>query len=159
MGASLARQRSWEQIDPARRAQFLAASAENQVIVGGQSMRQNATRINDSVLQTITDLSELDRLPCLMTIETTQGTPELLAYVQQHPFIHELHWQSSMVSDIDVSATRLRRFILQPDGVASVRLNDQLSFFSLTAMPSPQLKVEQAQQGRLYVLFDQLRDF
>lgn len=148
VGASMARQRSWEQIDPARRKQFRAASSSNKVIVGGHVFRQDATRINDSILDAITDLSELDLLPCLMTIETSKGTHELMAYIQQHPFINELHWQSSTVTDIDVSATRLNRFILQPDGVASVRLNPELYLFSLTAMPSPQLKVEQAEQGR-----------
>ena len=148
VGASMARQRSWEQIDPARRKQFRAASSSNKVIVGGHVFRQDDTRINDSILDAITDLSELDRLPCLMTIETKQGTPELMAYIRQHPFINELHWQSSTVTDIDVGTTRLSRFILQPDGVASVRLNPGLSLFSLTAMPSPQLQVEQAEQGR-----------
>lgn len=148
VGASMARQRSWEKIDPARRAQFQAASDKTEVMVGGHVFKQDATRINDSILDAIKDLSELDRLPCLMTIETSKGTPELMAYIQQHPFINELHWQSSTVTDIDVSATRLNRFILQPDGVASVRLNPELYLFSLTAMPSPQLKVEQAEQGR-----------
>ena len=147
-GASLARQRSWEQIDPARRKQFRAASSSNKVIVGGRVFRQDDTRINDSILDAVKDLSELDQLPCLMTIETKKGTPELMAYIRQHPFINELHWQSSTVTDIDVSTTRLSRFILQPDGVASVRLNPGLSLFSLTAMPSPQLQVEQAEQGR-----------
>ena len=148
VGASMARQRSWEQIDPARRKQFRAASSSNKVIVGGHVFRQDATRINDSVLDAIKDLSELDLLPCLMTIETSKGTPELMAYIQQHPFIHELHWQSSAVTEIDISATRLRRFILYPDGVARVRLNPELSMFSLATMPSPQLQVEQAEQGR-----------
>ena len=148
VGASMARQRSWEQIDPVRRKQFQAASSSNKVTVGGRVFRQDDTRINDSILDAVKDLSELDLLPCLMTIETRKGTPELMAYIQQHPFINELHWQSSTVADIDVSATRLQRFILQPDGVASVRLNPDLSLFSLTAMPSPQLQVEQAEQGR-----------
>ncbi len=148
VGASMARQRNWEKIDPERRAQFQAASSDKQVTVGGHVFKQDATRINDSVLDAIKDLSELDRLPCLMNIETKQGTPELMAYIQRHPFINELDWQSSTVTDIDVSATRLNRFILQPDGVAKVRLNPELYLFSLTAMPSPQLRVEQAEQGR-----------
>ncbi|MGK5023664.1 hypothetical protein [Janthinobacterium sp. RB2R34] len=148
VGASMARQRSWEQIDPALRKQFKAASSAHKVIVGGVKLSQNATRINDSVLDGVKDLSELDQLPCLMTVETAHGTPELMAYIQQHPFINELHWQSPSVTEIDVSTTRLSRFILQPDGITSVRLNRGLSFLSLTAMPSPQLQVEQTEQGR-----------
>ena len=147
-GASLARQRSWEQIDPARRKQFRAASSSNKVIVGGRVFRQDDTRINDSILDAVKDLSELDQLPCLMTIETKKGTPELMAYIRQHPFINELHWQSSTVTEIDISAMHLQRFVLQPDGVTRVRLNSGLQLFSLTTTPSPHLQVEQAEQGR-----------
>lgn len=148
VGDSMLRQRSWEQIDPARRARFKAASSEHRVTVGGMSLPQNTTRINDSVLTAVYDLSELDQLPCLMTLETTQGTPELMAYLQQHPFINELHWQSSSVTDIDVSTMRLQRLILQPQGLASICLNPDLYLLSLTAMPAPTLQVEAAEQGR-----------
>jgi len=148
VGDSLVRQRSWEKIDPVRRAQFKAASGARNVMVGGQTLRENTTRINDSVLQSLTDLSELDRLPCLMTLETSQGTPELMTYIQQHPFINELHWQSAVVSEIDVEATRLSRFILHPEGVSRVRLNPDLSLLSLTAMPSSGFQVDAHQEGR-----------
>ena len=72
VGASMARQRSWEKIDPERRVQFQAASSDKQVTVGGHVFKQDATRINDSVLDAIKDLSELDRLPCLDAHHQTQ---------------------------------------------------------------------------------------
>ncbi|MBB5371368.1 MULTISPECIES: hypothetical protein [unclassified Janthinobacterium] len=148
VGDGIVRQRNWEKIDPARRAQFKAASRAHKVMIGGKEFAQDATRINDSVLQSIGDLSELDQLPCLMTIETAHGTRELMEYIQRHPFVNELHWQSSSVSEIDISATRLSRLILQPDGVASMRLNPGLKLLSLTAMPSTSLQVEALAQGR-----------
>ena len=148
VGESLALQRSWEKIDPVRRAQFKAASGTRNVIVGGQALRENTTRVNDSLLQTLTDFSELDRLPCLMTLETAQGTAGLMAYIRQHPFINELHWQSDVVSAIDVAATRLSRLILNPQGVSRVRLNPDLALLSLTAVPSSDLQVEAHQEGR-----------
>lgn len=148
VGDSLVRQRNWERIDPVSRARFKAASGRHNVVVGGQTLRQDTTRINDSILQTLTDLSELDRLPCLMTLETRHGTPELMAYIQQHPFINELHWQSAIVSEIDVGATRLSRFILHPEGVSRVRLNPDLSLLSLTAMPASDFRIEAHQEGR-----------
>ena len=148
VGDSLVRQRNWEKIDPASRARFKAASGAHNVVVGGHTLRQDTTRINDHLLQTLTDLSELDRLPCLMTIETRHGTPELMAYIQQHDFINELHWQSAVVSEIDVGATRLSRFILNPEGVSCVRLNPDLSLLSLTATPSSGFQVEADHEGR-----------
>ncbi|TXL80105.1 hypothetical protein D9O29_07585 [Pantoea vagans] len=148
VGDSLALQRSWEKIDPVRRAQFKVVSGTRNVIVGGQTRRENTTRVNDSILQTLTDLSELDRLPCLMTLETAHSTPGLMAYIRQHPFINELHWQSAVVSAIDVAATRLSRLILNPKGVSHVRLNPDLALLSLTATPSSDLQVETHQEGR-----------
>ncbi len=56
VGDSLARQRSWEKIDPVRRAHFQPVSGTRNVIVGGQRLRENTTRVNDSILQTLTDL-------------------------------------------------------------------------------------------------------
>ncbi|MEG1117274.1 MAG: hypothetical protein RSE46_19720, partial [Janthinobacterium sp.] len=46
MGDSLYRQRRWEQVDPARRQRFKAASSE-EVRIGGQALRQNTSRIGD----------------------------------------------------------------------------------------------------------------
>ncbi len=67
VGDSVVRQRRWERIDPVRRQQFKAASREHEVTLGGQAFRQDATNINDSVLQALGDLSELEQLPCLMS--------------------------------------------------------------------------------------------
>lgn len=50
VGDSLALQRSWEKIDPVRRAQFKVVSGTRNVIVGGQTRRENTTRVNDSIL-------------------------------------------------------------------------------------------------------------
>ena len=148
VGDSVLRQRNWERIDPLRRQQFKAASDEREVTVGGQVLRQDATKIDDSVLQALGDMSELEQLPCLMSIETSNGTQVLMEFIQGNPFINELHWQSSTVHALDFSGSGLSRLILQPDGVTSLVLNEGLSLLALRSAPSPALRVDDGADGR-----------
>ncbi|WP_338682419.1 hypothetical protein OPV09_12365 [Janthinobacterium sp. TB1-E2] len=148
VGDSVLRQRNWERIDPLRRQQFKAASDEREVTVGGQVLRQDATKIDDSVLQALGDISELEQLPCLMSIETCEGTQALIEFIQGNPFINELQWQSSTVHALDFSGSGLSRLILQPDGVTSLVLNKGLSLLALRGAPSPALRIDDGADGR-----------
>ena len=148
VGDSVLRQRNWERIDPLRRQQFKAASDEREVTVGGQVLRQDATKIDDSILQALDDMSELEQLPCLMSIETSNGTQALMEFIQGNPFINELHWQSSTVHALDFSGSGLSRLILQPDGVTSLVLNEGLSLLALRGAPSPALRIDDGADGR-----------
>lgn len=147
VGGSVLRQRNWERIDPLRRQQFKAASREREVTLGGHVFRQDATKINDSVLQALGDLSELEQLPCLMSIETSHGTPALMEFIQGNPFINELDWQSSTVHALDFSGSGLERLILQPDGVSTLVLNKGLGLLSLRSAPSPALRIKDGADG------------
>ncbi|OEZ81216.1 hypothetical protein JAB6_42530 [Janthinobacterium sp. HH104] len=148
VGDSVLRQRNWERIDPLRRQQFKAASDEREVTVGGQVLRQDATKIDDSVLQALGDISELEQLPCLMSIETCEGTQALMEFIQGNPFINELQWQSSTVHALDFSGSGLSRLILQPDGVTNLVLNKGLSLLALRGAPSPALRINDGADGR-----------
>ncbi|MEX0141780.1 hypothetical protein MRBLMS1_002618 [Massilia sp. LMS1-1-1.1] len=148
VGDSVLRQRNWERIDPLRRQQFKAASDEREVTIGGQVLRQDATKIDDSILQALDDMSELEQLPCLMSIETADGSQALMEFIQGNPFINELHWQSSTVHALDFSGSGLNRLILQPDGVTSLVLNKGLSLLALRGAPSPALRIDDGADGR-----------
>ncbi|MBW3511302.1 hypothetical protein [Janthinobacterium sp. NKUCC06_STL] len=148
VGDSVLRQRNWERIDPLRRQQFKAASDEREVTVGGQVFRQDATKIDDSVLQALDDISELEQLPCLMSIETADGTQALMEFIQGNPFVNELHWQSSTVHVLDFSGSGLSRLILQPDGVSSLVLNEGLGLLALRGAPAPALRIKDGADGR-----------
>ncbi|QKY03023.1 hypothetical protein G3257_12725 [Janthinobacterium lividum] len=148
VGDSVLRQRNWERIDPLLRQRFKAASDEREVTLGGQVFRQDATKINDSVLQALGDVSELEQLPCLMSIETCNGTQALMEFIQGNPFINELDWQSSTVHALDFSGSGLERLILQPDGVISLVLNEGLNLLALGSTPSPALRIDDGADGR-----------
>lgn len=147
MGDSLYRQRRWEQVDPARRQRFKAASGA-EVRIGGQAVRQNTSRIGDGVLQALGDLSELDQLPCLTSIETRHGSAALAAYINGNPIINEVQWQSSTVSELDLSNSNVSRLIVHAEGLQSLRLNEGLSTLILNGAPSPSLHIDDPHAGR-----------
>ena len=147
MGDSVWRQRRWEQLDPARRQRFKAASSQ-EVIIGGQSLRQNTSRIGDGILQALGDLSELDQLPCLTTIETRHGSAALAACINANPIINEVHWQSSTTDELDLRDSNVSRLVVHAEGLRSLRLNEGLSTLILQGAPSPALRIEDPHAGR-----------
>ena len=147
MGDSVWRQRRWEQVDPARRQRFKAASSE-EVRIGGQFLRQNTSRIGDSILQALGDLSELEQLPCLTAIETRHGSAALAAYINGNPIISEVQWQSSTASELDLSDSNVGRLIVHADGLRSLRLNEGLSTLILHGAPAPSLRIDDPHAGR-----------
>ncbi|ODP28230.1 hypothetical protein PTI45_02387 [Paenibacillus nuruki] len=148
IGNSIHNQRRWERIDVTKRNLFKSASPDIEVVVGGQTLPQNTTRINDIILQKIEDFSELDKLPCLISIETEQGTLELAHYINQNPLIHELQWKSSIVTELDLRHSHLNRLMLEPDHLITIYLNDDLIHFMLNSEPSPDLHIHSVSDGR-----------
>ena len=147
VGDSVYRQRRWEQVDPARRQRFKAASSE-EVMVGGQAVRQKTSRIGDDILQALGDLSELDQLPCLTTIETRHGSAALAAYINGNPIINEVHWQSSTESELDLRNSNVSRLVVHGAGLRSLRLNEGLSTLILNGAPSSALRIDDPHAGR-----------
>ncbi|MGK5023659.1 hypothetical protein [Janthinobacterium sp. RB2R34] len=151
-GDTLYHQRAWEQIDVTRRQRFKAASGDVQVTVGGHVLRQDTTRIDDTVLQSVTDFAEFDHLPCLMHIHTEHGTQALIDYVNRQPLITELLWRSSQVAELDLRASHLDRLSIDATGLAKVLLNRDLGVLILRGEISPQLQLHSEAEGRVLVL-------
>nr|ABK64097.1 putative adventurous gliding motility protein [Janthinobacterium lividum] len=121
-------------------------------MVGGQLLPPYTSRIDDSILQTVSDLSELDRLPRLMRLATRHGTRELMEYVARHPFLHELSWQSSTVSELDFSQSNLARLNVHLAGVTCLKLNKVLHSLALHGAPSPGLRMVDGYEGQFLAL-------
>lgn len=148
VGSSLYQQRSWDRIAPEKRARFKDASRERQVTLPAGVLPENTSKIGDTFLQGITDYAELDLLPCLTSLDTTQGNAGLAEYVNQHAFIYELQWASSGVTSLDLSGSQLQRLILDPTGLASLSLNDGLKLLSFTRPPAAELQINSRYLGR-----------
>lgn len=141
-----------QRADEAMQRQFNAPVADGDVMVGGQLLPSSASRIDDGVLRAVSDWSELDRLPRLMRVATRHGTHELMEYVARHPFLHELSWQSSTVTELDFSHGNLARLSVQLAGVTCLKLNKILHTLSLRGAPSPGLRLVHAHQGQFLAL-------
>lgn len=148
VGNSLHSQRRWQAIDPDKRARFKAASRDRQVTLPAGVLPENSSKINDTYLAGLTDFSELEQLPCLISLETAQGSEALAAFINQHPFINEVDWASSDVTALDFSASQLRRLIIDPTGLTSLAVNDDLYLLSFTRPPAPDLRIISRHQGR-----------
>ncbi|MEJ5065568.1 hypothetical protein WH279_19015 [Erwinia sp. MYb375] len=148
VGSSLYQQRSWDRIDAEKRARFKATSRDRQVTLPAGVLPENTNKIGDTFLQGITDYAELDRLPCLTSLDTTEGNARLAEYVNQHAFIYELHWASSSVTTLDLSDSQLQRLILDPTGLVSLSLSDGLKLLSFTRPPAAELQINSRYLGR-----------
>lgn len=153
-GGSMRRQLQWEQIPAERRRRFKEATKDNGTIeLGGKSMSKSATRIGHDVLETLSDLSELDKLGCLTNINAEAPVPGLISYVNGNPFIYELFLTNHGQTSIDFADSGLTRLIIDVNGVEELFVNERLEFLSLMGVPSPQLAIHASRQGeRLTVI-------
>ncbi|WP_455816209.1 hypothetical protein [Pseudomonas cerasi] len=148
VGNSLYQQRCWDRIAPEKRARFKAASRDRQVELPAGVLPENATKIGDTFLQGMTDYAVLDRLPCLTSFETIRGNARLAEYVNQHAFIYELQWASSGMTSLDLSGSQLQRLILDPTGLTTLSVNDNLELLSFTRPPAAELQINSHHHGR-----------
>ncbi|KJD45069.1 hypothetical protein [Paenibacillus terrae] len=149
VGGSLHRQRNWEKIDPGKREQFKAAANDDTLIeIGGQSIRRDTSKINDTILQVIDDMSELDKLPCLMTIHTDNADQALIHYVNSNPLIHELQLASCSSSQLDLRNSHVSRLILNAEGIEELYLNEDLEQLMLSGTLSLGLAIHAHEDGR-----------
>ena len=72
----------------------------------------------------------------------------MAAYINSHPLISEVQWQSSTVAELDLRNSNVSRLILHPQGLQTVRLNDGLSILILNGAPSPALRIDDPHAGR-----------
>ncbi|RAT99087.1 hypothetical protein [Brevibacillus sp. Leaf182] len=149
VGGSLYRQYKWNQIPQERRQLFKQAAKDDTVIsLGGVNLRRSINVLHADILQNLTDISELEKLPCLTRIHAEEPTDSLLAFVQSNPFILELHLEKANGSSLDLTGSQLSKFSLQnADGLESLHLNDCLRELILDKAISSTLWIEAEQDG------------
>lgn len=149
VGGSLYRQYKWNQIPQERRQLFKQAAKDDTVIsLGGVNLRRSINVLHADILQNLTDISELEKLPCLTHIHAEEPTDSLLAFVQSNPFILELHLEKANGSSLDLTGSQLSKFSLQnADGLESLHLNDCLRELILDKAISSTLLIEAEQDG------------
>ncbi|WP_429842527.1 hypothetical protein [Brevibacillus sp. FIR094] len=149
VGGSLYRQHKWNQIPEERRKQFKQAAKDDQMIsLGGKSLRRSNNVIHADILRSLSDISELEKLPCLTRIYAEEPTDSLLAFVKSNPFILELHLEKANGSSLDLTGSHLSKFSLQnADGLESLHLNNGVRELILGKNISSNLFIDAQQDG------------
>ncbi|ASJ56418.1 hypothetical protein BP422_24355 [Brevibacillus formosus] len=149
VGGSLYRQHKWNQIPEERRQLFKEAAKDDTMIsLGGVSLRRSINILHADILRSLTDISELEKLPCLTSIHAEEPTDSLIAFVKSNPFIRELHLEKANGSSLDLTGSQLSKFSLQnADGLESLRLNDCLRELILDKAILSNLLIEAEQDG------------
>ncbi|MFK4472860.1 hypothetical protein ABH897_002584 [Paenibacillus sp. RC73] len=93
-------------------------------------------------------MSELDKLPCLMTIHTDNADQALIHYVKSNPFINELQLISCSSSQLDLRNSHVSRLILNAEGIEELYLNEDLEQLMLSGTLSPGLTIHAHEDGR-----------
>ncbi|WP_258022823.1 hypothetical protein [Brevibacillus formosus] len=118
------------------------------ISLGGESLRRANNVIHADILRSLTDISELEKLPCLTRIYAEKPTDSLLAFVKSNPFIRELHLERANVSSLDLTGSQLSKFSLQnAEGLESLYLNHGLQELILDKAISSNLFIEAEQDG------------
>ncbi|GAA4831624.1 hypothetical protein GCM10023310_06050 [Paenibacillus vulneris] len=148
-GGSVYRQRQWEQIPELLREQFKAASRDDTIVeLEGHQVRRSTSRIHESILDNLTDMSELSKLPCLTQIQASRLYDGLLPYLRHHPFVIELQLGEHGCTSLDLRDTHLQRLSVYAGGLERLVLNPELSTLSLWGPISPKLQIIAEDQGR-----------
>lgn len=149
VGGSLYRQHKWNQIPEERRQLFKQAAKDDTMIsLGGVDLRRSINVLHADILQRLTDISELEKLPCLTRIYAEEPTDSLLAFVKSNPFLLELHLEKANGSSLDLTGSHLSKFSLQnAEGLESLYLNHGLKELILDKGISSNLFIEAEEDG------------
>ncbi|WP_434750669.1 hypothetical protein [Paenibacillus amylolyticus] len=152
-GESLYRQRQWDQIAESRRALFKQAARDHEgIIVGGSEMRRNTSTIRNFTPTSAEDVATLETLPCLTHIEMNTYHDAIISFLQENPFVYELHIKNHGQRELNFSQTQLTRLVVDASGVEQIVLNDRMDFLSLTGEISPSLHIDAAAEGERLTL-------
>ncbi|MBY0087836.1 hypothetical protein [Brevibacillus brevis] len=149
VGGSLYRQHKWNQIPEERRQLFKQAAKDDTMIsLGGVNLSRSINVLHADILQRLTDISELEKLPCLTRIYAEELTDSLLAFVKSNPFLLELHLEKANGSSLDLTGSHLSKFSLQnAEGLESLYLNHGLKELILDKGISSNLFIEAEEDG------------
>ncbi|WP_342551574.1 hypothetical protein [Paenibacillus sp. FSL R7-0652] len=152
-GESLYRQRQWELIDESRRTLFKqAANDHSDITARGINMRRNTSTIRNFIPTSADDVAELEALPCLTHIEMNGYHEAIIPFLEENPFIYELHVQNHGQRILNFSQTQLTRLVVDASGMEKIILNDKMDFLSLTGEISPGFLIDTAADGQRLTL-------
>lgn len=153
IGEKLYLQREWEGIDAIRRAQFKqAVDDDEEVMIGDRLMRRSTSTLRDFSLKSSEDVAELTKLPCLTHIEVDGHTESLFSFIEDNPFINELHIIDHGQTMLDISKSHLTKLVVDVSGLRELILNTKMKSLNFTGELSPDLRIMAHEVGKCITL-------
>ncbi len=149
IGNSLYQQRKWNQIDLTRRQQFKQAQHDTADIqIGHTVVKKNTSTLRNFKPASAADIAALAQLHCLIHLEMSHFIQDIIPFMEQNPFLRELHIEQLDVPMLDLSGTHLTKLILHTPNLTTLKLNKDIEFVSLADENHAPLHMEAEQQGR-----------
>lgn len=153
IGEKLYLQREWEGIDAIRREQFKqAADDDEEIMIGDRVMRRSTSTIRDFSPKSEEDITELTKLPCLTHIEMNGYTESIFSFIEDNPFINELHIVDHGQTKLDISKSHLTKLIVDVSGLERLILNTKMTSLNFTGELSPSLCIVAHEDGKRITL-------
>ncbi|OMF15237.1 hypothetical protein BK131_10140 [Paenibacillus amylolyticus] len=153
IGEKLYLQREWEGIDAIRRSQFKqAVDDDEEVMIGDRVMRRSTSTLRDFSPKSEEDVTELAKLPCLTHIEMNGYTESIFPFIEDNPFINELHIIDHGQTILDISKSHLTKLIVDVSGLRELILNTKMTSLNFTGELSPDLRIVAHEDGKCITL-------
>ncbi|SEA82401.1 hypothetical protein [Paenibacillus sp. 276b] len=153
IGESLYRQHQWDAIDESRREHFKQAAEDySEIPLGDAMVRKNTSILRNFRPTSAEDVVALAQFPCLTHIEMRGYTEDIIPFLEQNPFIYELHIHEHGQTALDLSKTHLTKLVLDMNRVNSLTLHSRIEFLSFMGDVSPDLHVNAYEKGHRMTL-------
>ncbi|MFF2886135.1 hypothetical protein [Paenibacillus sp. NPDC057967] len=158
VGGSVGNQRQWDEIPQERRQRFKAAAQDRtKVEVGGRQLSLSTSTVHEDLLLELSDVSELEKLPCLTRIHTDTLSDALLAFIAGNPIMTELRVHRTDQPELDFGGCRLTNLSIQTDGLKRLKLNREMKQLILTGSSSSELHISAYDDGRWLTVHDKAK--
>lgn len=148
-GGSTIRQRRWSQIHEERRQRFKEAAKDNGFVeMSAGSIRLSTSKVDNSFLQSLDDVFELEKLPCLTQIHAIGPYESLFPFVKSNPIINQLQLTNHGYTRVDIRESNLEKLIIDAEGLEELFLNEGLEELAFVGILSPNLTIHAPHEGR-----------
>lgn len=150
----------WNKLPQDQVSAFKKALTETSetIIVAGKEVKKNLYRLYDDTLSALSDFSELDKLPGLGSINTSEDYPQLFPFLERRYLIRELRWDNCRRKEVDLSRTHLEELEISGEEIESIILPPSMGKVTLKGKLSPNLKIHSPNDGYYMVLRVELQD-
>ncbi len=128
------------------------------ILVAGNKVNKCLSRIGDDILNSLSDFSELDKLPVLGGIVTSEDYPQLIPFLERRYLVYQLIWDNCKRKVVDLSLTHLTELEISGESIERIILPSSIRSLTLRGRLSPTLQVHSPNEGFHMVLRVELQD-